>query len=261
MSTHTIIIGDIHGRSVPFEVILEKTDDLYGTDPHGVTVVLVGDLVDRGPSSRDVVEIVVRGIREERLACVLGNHDEMFLQAVILFRRDLVETAGLDPEDQERLVSGFRFAPERVLHHWLKQGGVETIRSYGGDPFRPETWEIPPDHLRTLATLPLAWSNGIVTVTHARAPEHAVDEAMRWGNRPWMISESARNDLLWNRAPVPAPHGAVHVCGHTPRRTPLEDGTTREIDTGCVFGGALTAYILEEDAYIVVPCSPDYAPK
>jgi serine/threonine protein phosphatase 1 len=261
MSAHTIVIGDIHGRNAPFEVILEKIDDLYGTDPHDVTIALVGDLVDRGPASRDVVELVVQGVREERIVCVLGNHDEMFLQALVLFRQDLVESAGLDPSEQESLVAGFRFAPERVLHHWLGQGGVETIRSYGCDPFRPGTWNIPPDHIRTLATLPLAWSDGTVTVTHARAPEHAVDEALRWGSRPWMISESARTELLWNRTPVPPPHGTIHVCGHTPRQAPLEDGSTREIDTGCVFGGALTAYILQEDAYIVVPCTADYAER
>ncbi|MFP4151671.1 MAG: metallophosphoesterase [Alkalispirochaeta sp.] len=259
MSTHTIVIGDIHGRIVPFEVILEKIDELYGSDLNGGTIALVGDLVDRGPSSRDVVDLVVRGIRDDRLICVLGNHDEMFLQAIILFRRDLLEEAGLNPEEQERLVAGFRFARERVLHHWLEQGGVDTIRSYGGDPYRPETWRIPPEHIATIATLPLAWANGSVTVTHARASEHAVDEAIRWKERPWMISESVRNELLWNRTPVPSPHGTIHVCGHTPRRAPLEDGKTREIDTGCVFGGVLTAYILEEDAYIAVPCAGDYA--
>jgi serine/threonine protein phosphatase 1 len=249
------VIGDIHGRLSAFTAILdqiERVSVISSTPPH---IVLVGDLVDRGPESAAVVDRVRREVSHGALHCVLGNHDEMFLQVLLLFRPDLLHAAGIDPELQEPLVAGFRFAPDRVLEHWLSQGGTATIRSYDGTPRRPDTWAIPAEHVRLFATLPLAWTSGAVTVTHARADRRAIAEALAYPDEPWRVSERSRYSLLWNRESVQAVDEGVHVCGHTPRTAPFVDGRTREIDTGCVFGRVLTAWCAGTDTYIYTPCS------
>ncbi|MDA3948938.1 MAG: metallophosphoesterase [Spirochaeta sp.] len=255
MRDNLFVIGDIHVKFAAFEAMLEKIESSTATASSPPRIVLVGDLVDRGPESAAVVARVAEGVTRGSLECVLGNHDEMFLQALLLLRPDLVRDAGIDAATQEPLVAGFRFAPKRVLKHWLGQGGAATIRSYGGDPWRPDTWTIPTDHVRLLATLPLAWSVDGVTVTHARANRHAITEALARADEPWRVSERSRYSLLWNRESVQAVEDGVHLCGHTPRESPMTDGRTREIDTGCVFGRSLTAYCARDGTYIYTSCT------
>ena len=248
-----IAIGDVHGRFPEFESLMAALEERYR--PGGVFVILVGDLVDRGPRSAAVVAAVRRIVETGRGACVLGNHDEMMLQAVLLHRADLVEAAGLDPSQMESLVGEFRFAPQQVLRHWVSQGGGETIRSYGGDPWRPASWEIPPEDVGFLARLPLAWAGSGMVVSHARAGEAALQEALAYRERPWAVSTAARHQLLWSRSAPADPPATFHVSGHTPREEPLRRERAIEIDTGCVFGNRLTAYDPEEDLLLQIPCS------
>lgn len=254
MSPELFVIGDIHGKLSALTAMLDQIGRISVTAPDAPRIVLVGDLVDRGPESAAVVERIRRDVVNGTLHCVLGNHDEMFLQVLLLFRPDLVTAAEIDPATQEPLVAGVRFAPNRVLEHWLSQGGTTTIRSYDGTPRRPDTWTIPAEHVRFLVTLPLAWTSGEVTVTHARADRRAVKEALEYADEPWLVSERSRYSLLWNREAVQAVDTGVHVCGHTPRTAPVTDGRTHEIDTGCVFGRMLTAWCAGNNTYIYTPC-------
>jgi serine/threonine protein phosphatase 1 len=97
----TLAIGDIHGCDVALEILLAtlaiRSDD---------TVVVLGDAVDRGPASRQVVERLLQLTRECRLVFILGNHEEMLLEA-------------LDGNGS--------------VDAWLRYGGLETLMSYGGD--------------------------------------------------------------------------------------------------------------------------------
>lgn len=247
---HEIAIGDVHGRLDALQDLLKKVSREWGSR----FVVFVGDLVDRGPDSAGVIARVSDLVDQGRAACVLGNHDEMFLQVVLLFRPDLVSQTGYSPESLEPLVTALRFAPQRVLQHWVSQGGAETIRSYRGSVSRPETWDIPPEDIAFLVGLPLAWRGRNMVVSHARADAAAVETALAHAKNPWLVDDDARHSLLWNRtAPeeVPRPR---HVSGHTPREAVRRSTDAVEIDTGCVFGHRLTAYEPTTDAVLFTEC-------
>ena len=74
-----LIIGDVHGCLEELKELLE----VFAYDPQAMTVVLVGDLVNKGPHSAEVV----RFVREQRFHCVLGNHDVSALQRVCSWQR------------------------------------------------------------------------------------------------------------------------------------------------------------------------------
>lgn len=258
-----VIIGDVHG-------CLEELVTLHGMirarasrGAAAYHLVFTGDLVDRGAQPAAVLQYVRRLVAAGEASLVLGNHDEMFLQAVALFRSDLAADAGLEDHQVAPLIAHLQFAPHRFLRHWLQQGGGSTIASFGGDPWRPEGWNIPREDIAFLGTAPLVWHHGAVTVTHGRSDQRAIREALQFLREPWRISPRSRDQLLWNRTPPEAPDSprgehrgesepprGIHVCGHTARTSVLYDGHVREIDTGCCFGNCLTAYFPEDDTVL-----------
>jgi hypothetical protein len=139
------IVGDVHGEIEALHTLLRRLAYLPdGRHPEGRRLVFVGDLVDRGPDSPAVVELVRRLIEEERAQCVLGNHE---LNILIGSRK-----------------------PDNVwfFHHELREGQR-----------REERQEVPADErtqedmLRFFAGLPLALERPDVRVVHA-----AWDDAM-----------------------------------------------------------------------------------
>jgi serine/threonine protein phosphatase 1 len=103
--TRWYAIGDIHGRLDLFEAIIGAIEQDDARAPAAEsTVVLLGDLVDRGPDSAGVVRRARAWQAERRVRLLAGNHEEMFLYAL---------------EDVA------------VLRHFLRHGGRETALSYG----------------------------------------------------------------------------------------------------------------------------------
>ncbi len=220
-------IGDIHGHLA----LLRGVHDLIADDMarHGpAPVVHVGDLVDRGPDSRGVVDYLSKGIAEGQDWVVLkGNHDRMFTR----FLRDPAEPEpGLRPDLS-----------------WLhpRLGGVETLASYGvrsaGD--RPvarvhadAVAAVPPAHLAFLNSRP-AWHRiGEVLFVHA-------------GIRPGIpIEQQSETDLVWIRAGFlddPRDHGVLVVHGHTAIDHPTHHGNRVNIDSSAAYGGPLSAIVVE----------------
>jgi serine/threonine protein phosphatase 1 len=110
----TLAIGDIHGCDVALQTLLD-TLGLRSDD----TVVVLGDAVDRGPASRQVVERLLQLADECRLVFVLGNHEQMMVES-------LSDGTGIEA--------------------WLRYGGAATLQSYGGDPRK-----IPRAHIEFLS--------------------------------------------------------------------------------------------------------------
>jgi serine/threonine protein phosphatase 1 len=247
-----IAVGDVHGRLDALGLLLTQVRDHYRGEE--TLPILVGDLVDRGPDSAGVVAFVRQECLAGRMHCVLGNHDELFLQVLLLHRADLVHAAGIEPMILEPLVEEYRFAPRQILLHWMRQGGGETIRSYGGSAANPASWEIPPEDVAFLAHLPLAYRSSTMTVTHARGGRRSVAVALAAADRPWTVRDPWRSEILWNREAPDDPLEEIHVSGHTPREAPLRTGSSVEIDTGCVFDGLLTAFDPVDNVYLQVPC-------
>ena len=219
----TYAIGDIHGHID----LLCRAHDRIAADGGG-TVVHVGDLVDRGPDSRGVVEYLAAGVAAGQPWIVLkGNHDRMFTR----FLNDPWE-----PED------GLR-ADLSWLHP--KLGGGATLASYGvcnpvDRPVRPVHADavrvVPPDHRAFLQGLPVLYRSEDAVFVHA-------------GIRPGVpMDQQTDTDLVWIRGPFltdPRDHGVLIVHGHTALEAPRHYGNRLNIDSGAAYGGPLTAVVLE----------------
>lgn len=221
-------IGDIHGHLD----LLRAAHDRIARDMarHGPgTVVHVGDLVDRGPDSRGVIDFLLQGIaRGEAWVVLKGNHDRMF-------RRFLRDPAEPEP--------GLRSALS-WLHPNL--GGASTLASYGvrhaGD--RPvgkvhvdALAAVPPEHLAFIDSLPTWHQEHGLILAHA-------------GIRPGVpMDDQAETDLVWIRADFlddTRDHGALVVHGHTAIDRPTHYGNRLNIDSGAAYGGPLSAVVVDE---------------
>lgn len=215
-------IGDVHGCLDALEAMVGLiAEDLDRHPAPDWRMVLLGDYVDRGPDSRGVLGWVMARVAEGRTTAVLGNHDAMFLEAM------------------ER--------PDGpTLETWLAIGGVPTIASYGVAPreipTRPGGVQavlaaaVPGAHRAFLAGLPLWHRAGDFFFVHA-----GIDPA-----RP--LDAQDPDDLIWIRRPFldsDAEHAAVVVHGHTPVETVELRPNRIGLDTGCVFGGALSCLVIE----------------
>lgn len=246
MDQSVYVIGDVHGMVAPLSTLLEQIREdaqRRGTAPF---FVFVGDLLDRGPDSAAVVSRVRALSESGEAASVLGNHDEMFLQTLAMSRPDLLT------EKAPPLIDA---PPEAMLNHWLSQGGVETIRSYGGIPDAPGSWSFPEGEVDFIAGLPLYWENEMVVVTHALPSREALQAARRPGADG---DPRIRQELLWRRRePRESPDpNRLHISGHTPLRNPVLHQAINaiQLDTGCVFGLMLCAYVVDTGQLLSVSC-------
>ena len=218
-------IGDIHGR---LDRLLDAHERIVRDGGRDAQVVHLGDLIDRGPESRGVVEFLMDGQARGRNWVVLkGNHD----RALPNFLRD---PRWIDPRAARRA-------------DWIARdvGAEATLASYGvpdasrrplDEVHAEAVAKVPQDHARWLLGLP-AWHLGKRALfVHA-------------GIRPGVdLRAQIEDDLLWIRKPFhddTRDHGVLVVHGHTPVRPPTHYGNRVNIDTGAGNGGPLTAIRLD----------------
>jgi len=212
-------VGDVHGC---FERLVEMHEQIaadLAERPIGCAVLVhLGDYVDRGMESAQVVEWLLAGppVPVAQVVNLMGNHEQMMLAAI----------AQVDTEAGEL---------------WLRNGGADSLMSWGVPrSFAQQDWagRIPMPHLLFLRDLALYHQVGPYLFVHA-------------GIRPGVpLVQQTRQDLLWIREPFLSSkqdHGAVVVHGHSPRREPYLGNNRIGIDTGAVIGGALTCVVLEDD--------------
>jgi len=214
-------VGDIHGRRDLFEALVEAIEaDDAESGPAQTTVILLGDLVDRGADSAGVVALAREWQTRRRVRILAGNHEEMFLK-------------------------GFRDIG--TFRHFLRHGGRETVLSYGADPegFLQATMEeaqemmiraVPAADLAFLETFEDMITIGDYLFVHA-----GIDPDVP-------LAEQRRHDLRWIREPFLShlsSHGPVVVHGHTISDAPEDCGNRIGIDTGAFMTGRLTALVLE----------------
>lgn len=233
---HLYAIGDIHGHLG----LLQAAHDLIAGDMarHGPgPVIHVGDLVDRGPDSRGVIEHLMAGqARGEDWVVLLGNHDRMFARFLH------------DPGQPE---PGLR-ADLSWLHPRL--GGGDTLRSYGvlnaaDRPLAPVHAEavaaVPAAHRAYIAGLPTMHAAGDCVFVHA-------------GVRPGIaLDRQAETDLVWIREPflaVTESFGPLIVHGHTSVEAATHYGNRLNLDSGAAYGGPLSAVVIEgREAALLTP--------
>jgi serine/threonine protein phosphatase 1 len=221
-------IGDIHGHlDLLVAAHARIAADRRRTGDHGAPVVHLGDLVDRGPDSRGVIEFLRRGLEAGAPWQVLkGNHDRMFS----IYLRD---PAARDP----MLRTAFSY-----LHHGI--GGAETLASYGIEAVAGEEADVhadalarvPEAHRRFLETRPALWQRGEAIFVHA-------------GLRPGVpLEKQHEDDLIWIRGPFhehAGDFGGLVVHGHTAIEAPTHYGNRVNIDSRAAYGGPLTAIVVE----------------
>ena len=216
-------VGDIHGRVDLLDRLLADIErDNEARGPRQTLLVFLGDLIDRGPNSNEVVERL-RTYRRPGLetAFIAGNHEEVLL----------------------RLLAGER----GLMRHWLKFGGGECLHSYGLDPVAldrlGETKALaqlrvafPPNHESFLAGFADTVRFGDYLFVHA-------------GIRPMVdLSLQRQADLRWIRDPFlsdQGDHGVMVVHGHTISDRIVERPNRIGIDTGAYRTGVLSAIGLE----------------
>jgi serine/threonine protein phosphatase 1 len=219
--TRWYAVGDVHGRLDLFEALIAaiEADDAEAPAAQS-TVVLLGDLVDRGPDSAGVVERARAWTAERRVRLLAGNHEEMFLDAL------------------ENVA---------VLRHFLRHGGRETSLSYGiaRDDYDRATMEelqamlvaaLPAEHREFLASA----RNYLV------AGDYVFVHAGILPNVP--LEEQEPHRLRWIRDPFldhADPHSHFVVHGHTITESIDERPNRIGIDTGAYHSGCLTALVLE----------------
>lgn len=214
-------IGDIHGRSDLFAALVAAIDaDDARRGAARTTVILLGDLIDRGPDSAGVIRMAREWQQRRTVRILMGNHEEMFLDAL---------------------------EQEEVMRHFLRFGGREMLLSYLTDPAdytRAELSEvaglartaIPEGDIAFVRTFEDQVRIGDYLFVHA-------------GVRPGVALEAQRrSDLRWIREEFldhADPFGAVVVHGHTIFDSPQIRHNRIGIDTGAYRSGRLTALGLE----------------
>ena len=214
------VIGDIHGcdyaLSELYDKLLSHTKKIYS----------VGDLIDRGPDSKSVIQFCIdNGIKP-----VMGNHEDMLLAAI--------------RKSNYGIIPGY----ETNLSLWLCNGGNKTITSYLGkksksfrrfvDEFRDS------GHYDFISALPLKIELENCIISHGG-----------------ILKNKPLHYALWNRE-MPSKLNKTQIFGHTPTiKIEYVQDHYINIDTGCVYGRKLTAVIIDVKAdelitHISVPAVP-----
>jgi len=214
-------VGDIHGRRDLFEALVAAIDaDDASAAPAETTVILLGDLVDRGPDSAGVVALARAWQTHRRVRILGGNHEEMFLRS---------------------------FDEIEVLRQFLRHGGRETALSYGIDRAAflqadlEEAQQLMRAHVPGEDLVFLAGFEDMVAIGDYLFVHAGIDPRLP-------IGEQRGHDLRWIREPFlshPDSHGPVIVHGHTISDVPEDCGNRIGIDTGAFMSGRLTALALE----------------
>lgn len=226
------VVGDVHGCIDELRELLwalgYRVRGTRVSPPEGRRLVFVGDLVDRGPGVAEVLELVMRGVEAGYAQSVMGNHDRRLAWAL----------TGQPVKVSGSLVTSL------------------TQLSRQSERFRQQAGEF-------LSALPprLSLAGGELLVVHAGdlpyAPEPERAEyniAGRKTGRRDTLGLEERHDWV-----TPYRERALVVYGHTPTLQAQAQGRTLNLDTGCVYGGHLTALRFPEGELHSVPARRAYA--
>ncbi len=233
------IIGDVHGCFDELCELLQKlgydvseNDGRYSlSHPDGRKVIFVGDLVDRGPKTPKVLRLVMDAIEQGQAFCVVGNHDEKLKRAL--------------------------WGKKVKIAHGLQESLDQLDES--GDEFKERVQKF----LGSLISH-LVFDGGDLAVAHAGIKEHYIGRGAPSIKQFCMYGETT-GEIDEFGLPVRHPWAedyrgqSLVVYGHTPIHEPEWVNNTINIDTGCVFGGELTALRYPEKELVSVKAKEIYA--
>jgi protein phosphatase len=230
------VVGDVHGCLVELETLLarlgyEREREAPWRHPQGRRVVFVGDLVDRGPRVADTLRLAMDMVDAGSALAVPGNHDDKLLRKLhgrtVHVAHGLEETLAELAQAPPTFVDRVRDFLERLPSHLVLDGG-RLVVAHAGLP------------------------QGL----HGRESRRVRDRAL-FGETTGVLDA----DGLPMRVDWAARYQgrALVVFGHTPVLEPRWRNQAVDIDTGCVFGGALTALRWPERELVSVPAERAYA--
>ena len=213
----THVIADIHGCRNELESLLEKLNP----DLSRERIIFTGDMIDRGPDSHGVIRIIrtmQQTYGKEQVVVLRGNHEQMMMDAL-----------------------------DKFSSSWLYNGGEQTRASYHGDR------AVLMEDVAFFASLPLIYEDEYSIYVHA-------------GLRPGvLLVKQDPEDMLWIREQFYQHSTGWEkriVFGHTPtlflsnQTFPWIEGQLIGIDTGCAYGGALTAITMNKGEVIEIQQAP-----
>ena len=221
----TYAIGDVHGRFDLFVGMLRLIEDDLAKRPIDIfKIIFLGDLIDRGPQSADIIELAEALSRStSHLQFLKGNHEELFLRA---FAGDA-----------------------QAASFFYSVGGRETLMSYGldcaeGDAMSGEqlvAWmklHITDSHIRFISRFDDMIQSGDFIFVHAGIKPHVPLHRQTISDLRWIRNEFLNCETL---------HPGVIVHGHSITQEVEERPNRIGIDTGAYFSGRLTAIAIEGD--------------
>jgi serine/threonine protein phosphatase 1 len=238
----TYIIGDVHGEYGSLLQLVKKL-------PQDSNLIFVGDLVDRGLKSKEVIKFV----RENNYQCVLGNHEDMMIEFAQEFEKKYPN-----------------FVSMTYFHSWMHNGGKETLFSYG----LIEVDEIGKlvvveddkkfqeflDDVRWLKTLPFyielstCKEDKPIVISHAPIAHNwncSNHSEYRYDEYDKIVHTMF---ALWERILPKSDSPIFNIFGHTPVKDVVIDKNYINVDTGCYFSkdgfGRLSAYCVESGEVI-----------
>ena len=235
------IVGDIHGCAEELRDLLGKLgyieDEKSGSyrHPEGRRAFFVGDLVDRGPGVVEALDIVRKMVQTSSALCVPGNHDEKFLRW--LKGKRVTLTHGLADT-----VSQVESLPEAAKRNWKED--TKTFLDRLVSHFVLDDGRLVVSHA------------GLIEKMQGRA-SGAVREFCLYGDITGEVNSEGlpvRRDWAANYSGAEAV-----VYGHTPQTSAQWINNTVNIDTGCVFGGSLTALRWPEREIVSIRSKKKYA--
>lgn len=216
-SMKTFTFGDIHGH---YDEI-KKLVDLVKPNDHD-TLVFLGDYIDRGKQSFEVIEYMLELKRQYNCIFLKGNHEEMFMDYMSGINTDL----------------------------YSYNGGDTTISSYADHGFIIDQYthytdrELPKTHMDFFTKLKLYYENDKYIFVHAGLFPDGTP-----------IEKQSQDALLWIREPFinsKRNFGKKVIFGHTPFHEPLNMENKIGIDTGIAYGRKLTCVILPDEKFVFV---------
>ncbi|MBJ7291240.1 polynucleotide kinase-phosphatase [Williamsia sp.] len=237
------VIGDVHGCLEELEGLLGRLGYVIGRDDRGRAVdashpdrrrvIFVGDLVDRGPDSVGVLRLAMGMVDNHHALCVSGNHEAKLLRA--LGRRDVTPSHGLQgtldqlADEPESFVARVRDFCDGLVAHYLLDDGKLVVAHAG---LKEKYHGRASGRVRAFA---------LYGDTSGETDEFGLP--VRY---PWADDYRGSATVLYGHTPIPEPEWV---------------NNTLCLDTGCVFGGSLTALRYPERELVSVPATGvHYAP-
>ncbi|MBX3161755.1 MAG: metallophosphoesterase [Deltaproteobacteria bacterium] len=228
----TFVIGDVHG-------CLEELDELLALIGTGPRLVFAGDLMDRGPDPVGVV----RRVRELGALCVMGNHDEKHVRWArheAKRRADPGYRNPMQPLPEQRLAE----------HAALGDDGVAFLAGLPSRLDLGDSWWVV--HGGAIPGRPVAEQKAaaLLRCRYLDANDKMLSKADPTPDaRHWAVRWAGPESIVYGH----------HVHGHEPRFDRANGATCAGIDTGCCFGGRLTAFAPRSGEVIQVPARRAYA--